>query len=150
MRMSHGCPTAVARWYWRVHGRARTYVEVQFLGWSSRCWRILLLLFLHQFLSIPINRSRLQHLHNAWLQIVGKNSVRFLHQIERKQRRNLIVCKSRMRWLNLIVFNFFQQNEKRQEKGSTRAHHSVGIHVKWKVFFFKGCMWIVHDFGGKQ
>lgn len=45
----------------------------------------------------------------------------FPYQIERKQRRNLIVCRRRMGQLNLIVFHFSRRDGRRREAEGKRG-----------------------------
>lgn len=65
-------------------------------GWGYALGRSLFLLFVRELLSILINGSSVRRLHNVWTRVAGESGVRFPYQIERKQRRNLIVCRRRM------------------------------------------------------
>lgn len=89
-------------------------------------------------------RSTISIMHDCLLQ--GKNGVRFLHRIERNQMRNLIVCKRKMRWLNLC-FSYLSVWLKKGGGGITELQsaqsrfHWISMRFKWIVHVDKWWLW---------
>lgn len=170
MRMSCGCPIAVVhRWRWCVcvHMCLRKCSGGFFFGFVFFCFflggaqdsgEVCSRYFCPCFCQFLLTKARRAISIMYDVRVVGKNGVTFPLGIERKQNHNLIVCKGRLGWLNLIVFHCSESNRRRHKEARKRGGVWGAIMVQkycikklsFSSKFVWDCMQSVCDSGGKQ